>query len=355
MRFLKPITAWLALGALLAPQAAQAAGNKGGPGPGGGGAGPGAGSGAGSGSGSGSSFVLTLDDPNADQGPQDEAGSKPAKAEPRPFEMSGIFETHRLIRQSDLNGAAPNREFNFLYLGLRYDLTDRDRVTLRGGAYQRFLVDDGESGFRADDLSFAYTRFVPLPQKVTLRLIGSALVPISYGSQKSSLITAPRFTVAADRRFGYLTLSARALGELYLSRYTTAEGGSANTKWRTAGGLEAELAMPFHEALSVGASLYLQYSRPYNVQNSGTDQASRLGAEADIQYARQPVQEAYGGEAFVRYTLPELSGARSDLTVSFAQGDPTLGYTSVIHDGVGHGYLFYRRTSEVYAALAVRY
>jgi hypothetical protein len=299
--------------------------------------------------------VLSLDDPSTDEGPQAEEGRKPPRAEPRPLELSGIFESHRLVRQSDLNGAAPNKEFNFLYLGIRYDLTDRDRLSLRGGVYQRFLVDDGESGFRADDLNFAYTRFIPLPQKVTLRLIGSALVPISYGSQKTSLVTAPRLTAAVDRRFGYLTLSARALGELYLSKYTTAEGGNANTKWRTAATLEGEFTMPFHEPLSIGASLYLQYSRPYNVQNSGGGQAERLGAEADNQFARQPVQEAYGGEAFVRYTFPELAGARSDLTVSFAQGDPTLGYTSVIHDGVGHGYLFYRRTSEVYAALAVRY
>jgi len=41
--------------------------------------------------------------------------------------------------------------------------------------------------------------------------------------------------------------------------------------------------------------------------------------------------------------------------VAYAQGDPTIGYSSVLHDGVGHAYLGFYNTSEVYASLGVRY
>ena len=41
---------------------------------------------------------------------------------------------------------------------------------------------------------------------------------------------------------------------------------------------------------------------------------------------------------------------------SYAEGDPTLGYTSVLHDGARHLYFgFNRHVSEFYAALTARY
>jgi hypothetical protein len=67
------------------------------------------------------------------------------------------------------------------------------------------------------------------------------------------------------------------------------------------------------------------------------------------------MQQSYGGEIFVRYVMPEVSGFKSDFTLALAQGDPSLGYPSVLHDGVVHPYLLYRDTAEVYFALEGRY
>ena len=53
--------------------------------------------------------------------------------------------------------------------------------------------------------------------------------------------------------------------------------------------------------------------------------------------------------------MPTFSGVKSDISLAYAQGDPTIGYTNFLHDGVGHAYLGYRQTSEVYASLGMRY
>ena len=42
--------------------------------------------------------------------------------------------------------------------------------------------------------------------------------------------------------------------------------------------------------------------------------------------------------------------------LAFANGDPTLGFNSVLHDGVAHYYsVYWRHTSEFYGALSARY
>ena len=92
----------------------------------------------------------------------------------------------------------------------------------------------------------------------------------------------------------------------------------------------------------------------YNVA-SGDPSIVANGVVADNQFSSQPISQSYGGEIFARYTLPTLAGVKSDFTLSLAQGDPALGYASVLHDGVGYTYLFFRQTSEVYASFTVRY
>jgi hypothetical protein len=80
------------------------------------------------------------------------------------------------------------------------------------------------------------------------------------------------------------------------------------------------------------------------------------GATPDPQFGTsQPVQQSYGGDVFVRYVLPDLSGFRSDIALTLANGDPTLGYPSVLNDGIQHPYLLYYDTAEVYLALEGEY
>jgi hypothetical protein len=53
--------------------------------------------------------------------------------------------------------------------------------------------------------------------------------------------------------------------------------------------------------------------------------------------------------------MPTLFGVRSDILVAYADGDPTIGSVSVLHDGVGHFYGFFRDSSELYAAISASY
>ena len=53
--------------------------------------------------------------------------------------------------------------------------------------------------------------------------------------------------------------------------------------------------------------------------------------------------------------MPDLSGFKSDLSIALANGDPSLGYPSVLNDGIVHPYLLYYNSAEVYAALSGRY
>ena len=79
-------------------------------------------------------------------------------------------------------------------------------------------------------------------------------------------------------------------------------------------------------------------------------------ATADGHFTTQPAQQVYCDEIFARYALPPWRGFKAAAQVAFAQGDSTLGCTSVLHDGVTHLYpVFWRLNSEVYGALSLRY
>jgi hypothetical protein len=112
--------------------------------------------------------------------------------------------------------------------------------------------------------------------------------------------------------------------------------------------------MPFHEPLIFGVDATTSYTWFYNV-HSGDPSVISNGVAQDPQFSTQPIQQSYGGEIFARYTLPTLAGVKSDFQIALAQGDPELGYTSFLHDGIGYTYLFFRQTSEVYATLSVSY
>jgi hypothetical protein len=335
------VSATLAVAGLLVSSAAGAANVE-----------PKAKSSAGPSSTSSSSGGLGSSEPPAGdvRGGDQSKGRKPS--EDKSWEVGAFWETHRLLRQDDLGGDAPNKLFNFLYLYTNWDITENNRIGLRFGAYQRLIADEGETGIRSDDLVLAYTRRFPLPAEFAARAVLSATAPTSFASQKASLITAPRLTLGMSKRAGRLTLDLRALGTAYVTKYREMEGGNPNAKYSFGGVLEADFRIPYLEWLKLGAALNTGWTWYYDVAN-GADKP--IATVADATYPNQPVQQSYGGEVFLRADLPDLGGVKSDLTVSLAQGDPTLGSTSVLHDGVGHVYAFWRHSSEVYFTLGVRY
>lgn len=285
------------------------------------------------------------------------------RAAEKPWEVSATYELHRLLRQQDLGGAAVNKVFDLLYLAGRYALTDHDSILISAGVTQGFLADTGESGFRATDIALNYAHTFDLPEKFRLRTSAGLTAPISFYSQLASNITTPSVGVSLSRRFGDLSVSASLRGLYFWDKYTSqAEigggtntgSGQPNTKWAAGGSLTAEYDMPFHRPLSAGIALTDSYVWMYDVGQCPY-QSPCNGAVQDPQFSGQPMQQSYGGEVFVRYTMPELVGFKSDFTLALANGDPNLGYPSVLHDGVVHPYLLYRDTAEVYFALEGRY
>lgn len=278
----------------------------------------------------------------------------PGNAPPtKPWEVGVGWEFHHLIRQEDLGGAGVNKNLNYFSAYARWDITENNRLSIRGGLYERFIADAGESGVRADDVSATYTRRVPLPRAVTLRIATSLSAPTSFASQKAGLITAPRLSLQADRKFGYVTVDGRIVGQGFLCKYASAEGGSPNPKFLVAGVLTGGVSIPYLNALSVGLSLTTGYVSFYDVANAYVGSVS--APVVTVAQPGQAMQQHYGGEVYLRYALPATHGFKGDVTVALAQGDPTLGYTSVLHDGAQHVMPFYRQTAEVYALVGGRY
>jgi hypothetical protein len=276
--------------------------------------------------------------------------------ETKPWELGVTWETHRMIRQDDLEGSADQKVFNVLSLYARYDLTEHDRISVRDFVQQEFIADQGESGMRTGDVDFSYTRTVPLPRQFVFSATGVLSAPTSFDSQKAGLITAPTLVLQLDKRLGkYVGVTARAVGSAFIAKYAEAEGGQANPHWHLTANLEADVTMPFLEQLSIGADIATGYTWYYEVQ-SGDPSVVANGVVNDPQFPNsQPVSQSYGGEIFARYLLPNVAGVKSDISLALADGDPSLGYNSVLHDGVSEVYLFFRQTAEVYGTISVRY
>jgi hypothetical protein len=283
----------------------------------------------------------------------------------KPWFVQGVYEFHHLIRQTDLGGDGPNKNFNFLYFDAGWDFTDVDRVYGRVGFYQRYVADQNESGFRFDDAFIAYQRKFFLPEGFLLRVLPRFSIPLSFESHVQRLITAPRLTIALDKTAGLATFEALTYGELYINGSTTGEAAS-NPNPRSVLGLllSAEVAMPFHKALALGVEGYLasiRYYDPAGGSLSGTGLSSATGGAnpgttSDPNYGSgQPSQASYGGEIYARYVLPPIQHFLGDVRLAYANGDSTLGYQNMRHDGVTRVNLFYRHVGEIYLALTARY
>ncbi len=340
------------LATLLVASLASAAGGKNdGGGKGGGGGGGGGGSSAGGG-GFGGSFTGggSQKDTSTGAGYGDEAGPK------KKWEVSAYFETHRLVRQNDLGGDAVNKQFNFFYVYPHYDITKYDRVRIRAGFYERFTADQGETGLRFDDVVFSYTRYIPLPAEFLLGITGWVTAPTSFSSKKAGIVTVPRLALRLDKSFGRFSTKLIAYDEYYVVKYRTAEGGNYNPQWHWATLLEGEFRIPEIEKLFIGADVATGWTSYYGVDSGNAGASTGTGPSADTQFSHQPITQTYGAEIFARYELPKWEGLSSDVTLTYGEGDPTLGYTSVLHDGARHMYFgFNRHVSEVYLSLSARY
>jgi hypothetical protein len=272
------------------------------------------------------------------------------------WSVGGVVETHRLIRQDDLQGNGRSKALNYLFLFAGYGITKYDRVMVRTGVFQRFIADEGESGVRMDDVEPIYTRIIPLPWQITWRESLGVILPVSYESQRNDMIVTPRLITQLDRRFGTFNLTFKNSNAAWFHKFKTNAGGDALPYASFSWSLTGEYAMPFHESLSVGAIAYTGLTLTHDPENGNDPNVQRFGAVTDPNFGnRQPVQNSYGGSAFVRYILPEVKGAKSDFTVGYSNGDYGVGYMGMNRDGVNRVYGFWRTNAEVYAELGVRY
>ncbi len=295
----------------------------------------------------------------------------------KPWEVGAIFTTHRLLVQGDLAGGYPDpvgepgagsanvKQVNDYEVYARYDITKNDRVGVKAYVFEYFLADQGETGVRFDDMVFTYTHIFHLPQKFRLQTSLWVTAPTSYTSQLEGLITSIRPILEVDRRFGPVSVDLRTYDTVYIEKYDSyaGSGGFAPTNLNTlAAALDVEFHMPFHEPLSVGLGAFTGWLWYNNIQSgmgggtlSGNTTKDQNGVVSDQQYPSEPIQQEYGWEGYVRYLLPDLVGFKSDLTFAYSFGDPTVGYSSLLQDGVGHVFLGFRHNSELYLSLAIRY
>jgi hypothetical protein len=285
----------------------------------------------------------------------------------KPWELRLGLEYHHLLVQNDLSpqytpgaiggdGDAADKNVLYYLLGAYWEPGPQDRFAVQWGVYQRFLVDRGASGFRSDDAAVAYTRTVPLPEGLTLRIQPRVDIGLSYESiELSGLVAAPRLSVSLERDFGPVNVYGQVYGYWYLETRNEYAGGAANPQSSLNEVLAATVTMPFLQQLEVGALGFASSIWYHQVQDDGSTHASTLGTTDAGSISYQPVQNTGGGEAFVRYTFPSLRGVRSDALVAYALGDPTIGYGGVLHDGVGRFNLFFRHISELYGVLTLRY
>jgi hypothetical protein len=293
------------------------------------------------------------------------------------WEVAARWETHFLVRQNDLGGAGVNKVVNGVWLSGGLDLTANNHLGVSGGWFQRYIADDGETGARAADLVFSYTRTQPLPKRFSLRGSFSVSAPISYASQRAGVITAPSLGLGVSRAVGPVSLTLGTSGGLNLCKYTTAGvgdvGGMPNVRGVYGVSLGAELRFPFLSKLkryshfwdkvvphlqrfTLGFNAFTAWIWFYDVGTQPPPGSPYMGAVQDVLYPDgQAAQQAYGWEVALSHAFPKFYGIGMSASLTFAEGDGVVGAPSILHDGIQRFYLFWRQNSAFYTSITARF
>ena len=133
-----------------------------------------------------------------------------------PGRSARTFETHRLVlqqyvadgpRSRSSTSSSPRREVPV------HRQRHHDRLV--GRRLPVFLADNGETGFRASDLSLSYTHLFRSRRSSACAPPWALTAPISYDSQLASNITTPSLPSSLSRRFGDLLLQASIRGAYF--------------------------------------------------------------------------------------------------------------------------------------------
>lgn len=272
------------------------------------------------------------------------------------WSIGSSFETNRTILQQDVGVRI--KAFNTLSLYGAYNITGADQVRVTGGFIQRFIADETETGIRTDDIGLSFAHRFQLPARIMLAPSVANSFPISFNSRLMGLIALPRAGLFLSRSFldDNLTVSLRGGAAYYVVEYRQAAGQiDANPRFSTNVGFNINFSMPFHPALQLGVSGSTSWQKSYDVDHANdpvlAEQFKNRPVEpsGDARFARQPWQQAYGGEIYVSYNLPMLEGIQSNLQIALSQSD------GVLRDGATHLYWLSRRGGQMAAALTVSY
>ncbi|MHB8419331.1 MAG: hypothetical protein ACYDCL_14735 [Myxococcales bacterium] len=308
---------------------------------------------------------------NPSVGPEEnvesDLGTGPAFSVNKRFRFELGYELHGMTVNNNLVGNGAETVVNYWYASATYYFDKNDQLTLLWGLYDFALYDPGEpDGFRADDMLLRYTHHFALPWKLGLDTSASLTAPFSFASYKMGLVTEPEVRAALTRTFAkYVTVDLRGFADYFVQTYTTVQGGSAPNPIARLGGLFSVTAsLPWHPQLSIGIDVEDAAIAYYNVGSNplstpgepgATGTVPGQGAETFPTYPKQPWQQEYGYDVYLSYELPKVYHVRATVQLAYAQGDPTLGYTSGLVDGVSNLYLFYPEASQVYFSLNLKY
>jgi hypothetical protein len=309
-----------------------------------------------------SADIPTTKDTSKEQTAVGVVKKKDETVEEKAWALSVGSEFHQMAITNP-NGEGASVHLLYWFASFRWAFTKHDKVSVRFGMYERFLADEGETGVRTDDLGFSYSHeFGELVWGLNLAGSFSLNAPISFYSQKMGLITAPGVSLELSRKFGPISTSLRAFGGYFIQRYDSMQGGAPNPRGRLGFAADVSLDVPKVEGLSIGVDAYTSYVWFYTPQltsnvtaNAGMYEGGYPGISGDPTYAVQPMLQSYGGEAYIRYSLPEFYKIHADVSLAVADGDPTVGSNSVLKDGVGYFYLFNPHTFGFYGTLSARY
>jgi hypothetical protein len=285
------------------------------------------------------------------------------REEKRWWDASATYSVHRGFVRTDEGSTDVGQS---LFVSVGFALSDHDRLSLGVGALEgSFLVDPGETGLRASDVTLGYSHRFDLPGKIKLTPAFSLTAPSSYNSQLESNVTSPGVSIGLSRAFGDLWIGGSINGRFYWDRYTseaavgdgttgaTSDSGSgqANTMFSAGAGIGADYTLPFVRALSIGVLAVDSFRWAYRVGSPPLNSIN-YGATTDPTFGdKQPVQQSYGFDVHASCSIPELGGFKTSLMVGADNG---MG-DSWLKDGLVHPYFFYRDSSEVYVSLRGSY
>jgi len=250
------------------------------------------------------------------------------------YQVNAIIEGHFNLVSDDYSA---NDAYMQYYLRGNFDITKRNRVSLRLDMAQQFIADPGETGLWFGDIRLYYTRKFSIPVKEDFEIAGMVYgyltAPTSRKSIERGIITKPTLVLALAPALGPVSFIGRGYFQYVFAKYAQSENEDPNPQ------------------ISLGYDLQVIYETPLKwlVLSAGWSYSWTKKYRT-----REGEQQPWGGEYYFEFgptfviPMPK-KGPSLDVTLAYAQG------ANVIEDGVYRMHFIKRDQSEVYLSLNFNY